>query len=84
MRRSALAMTATAGQCPDSHRSVGAGLGIAILPASHQPAATGAPATLAIAAQDATRPVGLAPIEGRQLPALAEAFRRWLISSRPG
>jgi LysR family transcriptional activator of glutamate synthase operon len=62
---------------------VGAGLGIAILPALHQPAASGAPATLAIAAQDAARPVGLAWIAGRQLPAMAEAFRGWLISSAP-
>ena len=35
---------------------VGAGLGIAILPALHRPSASGAPATLAIAEQDATRP----------------------------
>jgi LysR family transcriptional regulator, transcription activator of glutamate synthase operon len=62
---------------------VGAGLGIAILPALHQPVASGGPATLAIAAQDAARPVGLAWIAGRQLPALAEAFRDWLISSAP-
>ena len=62
---------------------VGAGLGIAILPALHQPAASGAPATLAIAAQDAARPVGLAWIAGRQLPAMAETFRGWLISSAP-
>ena len=60
---------------------VGAGVGIAILPALHQPAARGAPATLTIAAQHATRPIGLAWIAGRQLPALAEAFRGWLISS---
>jgi LysR family transcriptional regulator, transcription activator of glutamate synthase operon len=60
---------------------VGAGLGIAILPALHQPATTEAPATLVIAAQDATRPVGLAWIKGRQLPGLAEAFRDWVISS---
>jgi LysR family transcriptional regulator, transcription activator of glutamate synthase operon len=60
---------------------VGAGLGIAILPALHQPAAPGAPATLAIAAKGAARPVGLAWIAGRQLPGLAEAFRGWLISS---
>jgi LysR family transcriptional regulator, transcription activator of glutamate synthase operon len=62
---------------------VGAGLGIAILPVLHQPAAPGAPATLAIAARDATRPLGLAWIAGRQLPGLAEAFRAWLISSAP-
>jgi LysR family transcriptional regulator, transcription activator of glutamate synthase operon len=62
---------------------VGAGLGIAILPALHQPAASGAPATLAIAAQHATRPIGLAWIPGRQLPAIAGAFRAWLISSAP-
>lgn len=62
---------------------VGAGLGIAILPALHRPAASGTPATLSIAAQDATRPVGLAWIAGRQLPGLAEAFRDWLISSAP-
>jgi LysR family transcriptional regulator, transcription activator of glutamate synthase operon len=62
---------------------VGAGLGVAILPALHQPAAPGAPATLAITAQHATRPVGLAWIAGRQLPGLAEAFRGWLISSAP-
>ena len=62
---------------------VGAGLGIAILPALHQPAASGAPATLAIAAQHATRPIGLAWIPGRQLPAIAEAFRAWLIRSVP-
>jgi LysR family transcriptional regulator, transcription activator of glutamate synthase operon len=62
---------------------VGAGLGIAILPALHQPTASGAPATLAIAAQHATRPIGLAWIAGRQLPAIAEAFRGWLISSAP-
>jgi LysR family transcriptional regulator, transcription activator of glutamate synthase operon len=64
-------------------RLVGAGLGVAVLPALHQPAAPGAPATLAIAARDATRPVGLAWIAGRQLPGLAEAFRTWLISSAP-
>jgi LysR family transcriptional regulator, transcription activator of glutamate synthase operon len=62
---------------------VGSGLGVAILPALHQSAAPGAPATLAIAAEDATRPVGLAWIAGRQLPALAEVFRDWLISSAP-
>jgi len=62
---------------------VGAGLGIAILPALHQPAASGAPAALAIAARHATRPIGLAWIAGRQLPAIAEAFRVWLISSAP-
>lgn len=62
---------------------VGAGLGVAILPALHQPAAPGAPATLAITAQGAARPVGLAWIAGRQLPALAEAFRRWLIAAAP-
>jgi LysR family transcriptional activator of glutamate synthase operon len=62
---------------------VGAGLGVAILPALHQPPAPGAPATLAITAKDATRPVGLAWVAGRQLPALAEAFRTWLISSAP-
>jgi LysR family transcriptional regulator, transcription activator of glutamate synthase operon len=60
---------------------VGAGLGLAILPALHQPAASGAPATLAITAQPATRPIGLAWVTGRQLPAIAEAFRVWLISS---
>ena len=65
------------------HALVGAGLGVAILPALHQPAAPGAPATLAIAAEDATRPVGLAWIAGRQLPGLAEAFRGWLISCAP-
>jgi LysR family transcriptional regulator, transcription activator of glutamate synthase operon len=63
---------------------VGAGLGVAILPAVHQPAPSGAPATLTIAAQDAARPVGLAWIAGRQLPALAATFRSWLISSAPG
>jgi LysR family transcriptional regulator, transcription activator of glutamate synthase operon len=62
---------------------VGAGLGIAILPAQHQPAASGAPATLAIAAPRATRPIGLAWIAGRQLPAIAGAFLDWLISSAP-
>ena len=62
---------------------VGAGLGVAILPAPHQPVGPGAAATLAIAAPNATRPVGLAWITGRQLPVLAEAFRRWLISSAP-
>jgi LysR family transcriptional regulator, transcription activator of glutamate synthase operon len=62
---------------------VGAGLGVAILPAQHQPAASGAPATLAITARDATRPLGLAWIAGRQLPGLAEAFRGWLIASPP-
>jgi LysR family transcriptional activator of glutamate synthase operon len=60
---------------------VGAGLGIAILPALHQPAASSAPPTLAITAQDATRPIGLAWIAGRRLPAIAEAFRGWLTSS---
>jgi DNA-binding transcriptional LysR family regulator len=62
---------------------VGARLGIAILPALHQPAASGAPATLAIAEQDPTRPVGRAWTGGRQLPATAEAFRAWLISAAP-
>jgi LysR family transcriptional regulator, transcription activator of glutamate synthase operon len=62
---------------------VGAGLGIAILPALHQPPASGASATLAIADQDATRPLGLAWIAGRQLPGLADAFRAWLISTAP-
>jgi LysR family transcriptional regulator, transcription activator of glutamate synthase operon len=62
---------------------VGAGLGIAILPALHQPPASGAPAALAIAEQDATRPLGLAWIAGRQLPGLADAFRVWLISAAP-
>jgi LysR family transcriptional regulator, transcription activator of glutamate synthase operon len=62
---------------------VGAGLGIAILPAQHQPAASGGPATLAIAGQRATRPIGLAWIAGRQLPATAEAFRGWLASTAP-
>jgi DNA-binding transcriptional LysR family regulator len=38
---------------------------------------------LAIAAQNATRPLGLAWITGRQLPGMAEAFRGWLISSAP-
>ena len=59
----------------------GAGLGLAILPAQHQPAASTAPATLAIAGPDAVRPIGLAWIAGRQLPAMAEAFRGWLVSS---
>jgi DNA-binding transcriptional LysR family regulator len=62
---------------------VGAGLGIAILPAQHRPPASDAPATLAIAGQDATRPLGLAWIAGRQLPGLAEAFRAWLTSALP-
>jgi len=61
----------------------GAGLGLAILPAQHQPAASTAPATLAIAGPDAVRPIGLAWIAGRQLPAMAEAFRGWLVSSAP-
>ncbi|HEX6452750.1 MAG TPA: hypothetical protein VF060_25240 [Trebonia sp.] len=43
----------------------------------------GAPATLAITGQDATRPVGLASMPGRQLPALADAFRTWLIGAAP-
>lgn len=62
---------------------VGAGLGLAILPALHQPAASTAPATLAIAGPDAARPIGLAWIAGRQLPAMAETFRGWLVSSAP-
>lgn len=62
---------------------VGAGLGVAILPAVHWPPASGDPATLAIAGQDATRPIGLAWMSGRQLPALADAFRAWLISTAP-
>jgi LysR family transcriptional regulator, transcription activator of glutamate synthase operon len=62
---------------------VGAGLGIAILPALHQPAASSAPATVAIAGQNAARPVGLAWIAGRKLPALAETFRAWLVGSGP-
>jgi LysR family transcriptional regulator, transcription activator of glutamate synthase operon len=62
---------------------VGAGLGLAILPALHQPAASTAAATLAIADPDAARPIGLAWIAGRQLPAMAEAFRGWLVSSTP-
>jgi LysR family transcriptional activator of glutamate synthase operon len=60
---------------------VGAGLGVAILPALHWPPASGGPATLAIEGQDATRPVGLVSMPGRQLPALADAFRTWLIST---
>lgn len=62
---------------------VGAGLGVAILPALHRPPASDAPATLTIAEQDATRPLGLAWMAGRQLPGLAEAFRSWLISAAP-
>jgi DNA-binding transcriptional LysR family regulator len=62
---------------------VGAGLGIAILPALHPPSVSGGPATLAIAGQDATRPVGLAWIPGQQLPALADAFRTWVVSAAP-
>jgi LysR substrate binding domain-containing protein len=62
---------------------VGAGLGVAILPALHRPSASDAPATLAIAGQDATRPVGLAWMPGRQLPALADVFRTWLITTAP-
>lgn len=60
-----------------------AGLGIAILPALHRPPASGAPATLAIAGQDATRPIGLARMSGRQVPAMADAFRTWLLSTAP-
>lgn len=58
-------------------------LGIAILAALHQPAASSVPATLAIAGRSAARPVGLAWIAGRKLPALAETFRTWLINSTP-
>lgn len=62
---------------------VGAGLGVAVLPALHGPAAAGAPAMLPLADSGATRTVGLAWIGGRQLPAMAEAFRHWLTSTAP-
>jgi DNA-binding transcriptional LysR family regulator len=65
------------------HALVGAGLGIAVLPAMHRPPAPGTVRTLAIDGQDATRPVGLAWIAGRSLPAMAGTFRSWLIETAP-
>ncbi len=57
---------------------VGAGLGVAILPISHDSGNTD-PATATIDDAGAIRPFGLAWISGRRLSGTAEALRTWLI-----
>jgi LysR family transcriptional regulator, transcription activator of glutamate synthase operon len=57
---------------------VRAGFGVAILPSDNPPDRDTSPPMLTITDRGARRQLGLAWLTRRRLPAMAEAFRRWL------